>query len=128
MHIFMKIALGTVGAALAMLGCSGASDDTAQTVPSDQTETTTQALGQRCTVSGNPAVTTGCTNGESCTLVACTNSVPPTCWGTCRGPSFPKPVSPPGCTGAFNCLCGTPACVDGEWTCIGSCGPGGATE
>jgi hypothetical protein len=26
-----------------------------------------------------------------------------------------------GCEGAFNCLCGTAACVDGEWTCIGDC-------
>jgi RHS repeat-associated protein len=24
-----------------------------------------------------------------------------------------------GCTGMFDCLCGTPTCVDGEWTCTG---------
>ena len=39
--------------------------------------------GGRCTISGDPPVTTGCAEGESCVPLACTNSIPPTCFGTC---------------------------------------------
>lgn len=39
--------------------------------------------GSRCTISGDPLVTTGCADGKTCILIACTNSVPPTCFGTC---------------------------------------------
>src|SRR6185503_2423613 len=88
-----------------------------------ETGAVSEALGQRCTVRGNPPVTTGCNSGESCAVVACTNTVPPTCFGTCRQEQ-PPPKNPT-CEGAFNCLCGTPTCVDGEWTCVGSCRPGG---
>jgi hypothetical protein len=122
MHMFTKIGFGTLalGVSLAAFGCSGATDDEGQ----DHVDTTAQALGQRCTVRGG--VTTGCGTGETCAVVACTNSIPPTCWGTCQ--SKAPPPAKGGCEGAFNCLCGTPACVNGEWTCIGNCGPGGATE
>lgn len=125
MHIFTKVGLGSLalGISTAVVGCSGASDGTDQTAATDQTATTTEALGQRCTVSGNPRVTTGCQAGQTCGIVACTNSVPPTCWGTCQGRPAPKPTQQ--CEGAFNCLCGTPTCIDGEWTCVGSCGGGG---
>ncbi len=124
MHTFTKLGLeaAALGVLVALVGCSSASDDV------ESTATSTQALGQRCTVRGNPAVTTGCGDGESCSLVACTSSIPPSCWGTCRV-NTPPPVSksaepPEGCSGSFACLCGTAACVDGEWTCIGSCGSG----
>src|SRR5262249_47466360 len=27
-----------------------------------------------------------------------------------------------GCTGSFSCFCGSPACVNGQWTCPQKCG------
>jgi hypothetical protein len=79
-------------------------------------------------VRGNPPVTAGCAQGESCSLVACTNSIPPSCWGTCQvAKRLPAPKEQ-GCSGSFACLCGTAACVKGEWTCIGNCGSPGPTE
>lgn len=39
--------------------------------------------GSRCTISGDPPVTTGCADGKTCVPISCTNSVPPTCFGTC---------------------------------------------
>ncbi len=121
MHNLVKLGFTAValGALLASLGCSSADSD------EGSAETTTQALGQRCRVTGNPPVTSGCETDEICAVVACTNSIPPTCTGTCRAA---KPPPKGGCTGAFNCLCGTPACVAGEWTCIGSCGEPGSPE
>jgi hypothetical protein len=116
MRTLFKIGLTAVAfsALLASLGCSAADVD------EGSTETTAQALGERCTVTRDPPYD-NCPVGSFCSLSACTNSIPPTCTGTCR------PVDPPvksECTGAFNCLCGTPTCVDGEWTCVGSCGDG----
>jgi hypothetical protein len=118
MHTLVKVGFTAValGALLASFGCSAADVD------EGSTGTAEEALGQRCRVTGNPPVTTGCEAGEFCSVVACTHSIPPTCTGTCR---VAKPPPPKSCTGAFNCLCGTPACVDGEWTCIGSCGDKG---
>jgi hypothetical protein len=122
--------LGTLGAS----GCSLDSGDpagnesgrTESGAGEEATNVATEALtavGQRCTVRGNPPVTTGCNDGDYCRIEASTNSIPPSCWGTCAGTV--KPLSK--CTGAFNCLCGTPVCVGGEWTCEGDCG-GGTTE
>ena len=121
MHTLAKIGFTAValGALLASLGCSAADID------DESTETTAEALGQRCRVAGDPPVTTGCAADEFCSVVACTNSIPPMCTGTCRAA---KPPPKDGCTGAFNCLCGTPACVEGEWTCIGNCGEPGSLE
>jgi hypothetical protein len=39
--------------------------------------------GNRCTISGQPPATTGCADGETCVPIACTQSIPPTCFGTC---------------------------------------------
>jgi hypothetical protein len=119
MHNLVKLGVTAValGAWLGSLGCSAADMEEASA------ESTAQALGQRCRVSGNPPVTSGCGADEFCSVVACTHSIPPTCTGTCGAAKPPPPKG--GCTGAFNCLCGTPACVDDEWTCIGSCGDKG---
>jgi hypothetical protein len=121
MHIFIKVGLAAfvLGASLGASGCSAAGDDERTTPSVDTTATAREELSSRCTVRGNPPVTTGCTGGQTCSVIACTNSVPPTCFGTCK----PPPPVPNGCEGAFNCLCGTPTCVDGEWTCVGDCRP-----
>jgi hypothetical protein len=96
-------------------GCSAESG--AEQTSAEETTSQSAALLHRCTVRGEPPVTIGCDAGESCRVIACTESIPPSCWGTCQAkPTISK------CTGAFNCLCGTPVCVDGEWTCQGSCG------
>lgn len=109
--LFVLAALGLVSACSAEVGEDAASDSS--------------ALAKRCTVRGNPPLTSGCEAGETCRVEACTNSIPPSCWGTCQ-PS--RVILPPGkCEGSFACLCGTPVCVDGEWTCRGNCG-GGDTE
>lgn len=112
----MRISLNgsVIGLSLTALvvvsGCSAESG-------SEESSAQSAALGQRCTVRGEPRVTSGCNTGESCQVIACTQTIPLFCWGTCQAkPTFKK------CTGAFNCLCGTPVCVDGEWACQGSCG------
>jgi hypothetical protein len=110
-----------LGVLIPALGCSAASED-------ESLDTSTQAVGQRCTVRGSPPVTTGCGQSEYCSVVACTNSIPPSCWGTCKVTKLPPPPKEEGCTGSFACLCGTAACVDGEWTCIGNCGSPIPTE
>jgi hypothetical protein len=114
MHTLTKVGLNVavLGLVLAAIGCSAAEGD------EDSTGTGTQAV-TRCTVRGNPPVTTGCAEGETCAVAACTNSIPATCWGTCQ--AKPPVKAPKACEGAFNCLCGAPTCVDGEWTCIGDC-------
>jgi hypothetical protein len=109
------------GVALSVLGCSAANDD-------ESLDTRTQAVAQRCTVRGNPRVTTGCAQNEYCSVVACTNSIPPSCWGTCQVAKWVPAPKEEACSGSFACLCGTPACVDGEWTCIGHCGSPDPTE
>lgn len=43
-----------------------------------------QDLAGQCRISGDPPVTTGCKAGEQCTPHACTDSIPPTCVGTCE--------------------------------------------
>src|SRR5215471_3481830 len=99
---FLGLACGA-----ALFGCGAASDDTPTTSTSvDQALST----GARCTVRGN--VTTGCASGETCKLQACTNSIPPSCFGICQ----PAPAPSQKCEGAFNCLCGTPVCIDGVWS------------
>ena len=126
MHTFTKIGLGTfiLGASLGAFGCSAASDDEGTAPSVDTTASTQEELTSRCTVRGNPPVTTGCSDGQTCSVIACTKSVPPTCFGTCQPPPTPAPAPiPSGCEGAFNCLCGTPTCVEGEWTCVGDCRP-----
>lgn len=102
------------GAALSF-GCSAANDEASTT---EQSATVNQSIGTgaRCTVRGG--VTSGCADGETCKLQACTNSIPPSCFGICQ----PAPTPSKKCEGAFNCLCGTPVCIDGEWTCQGNCG------
>ena len=39
---------------------------------------------QRCDVTGDPPVTTGCDASQTCVLEACTNSIPPHCFGHCQ--------------------------------------------
>jgi hypothetical protein len=40
--------------------------------------------GARCSISGPDGEVTGCSEGERCAPVACTDSIPPSCWGTCE--------------------------------------------
>lgn len=47
-------------------------------------------ISARCTISGDPPVTSGCAEGEQCRPYACTNSIPPTCIGTCAGSAIPS--------------------------------------
>jgi hypothetical protein len=51
--------------------------------------------GIRCTISGDPPVTTGCADRNACVPLSCTNSMPPTCFGTCALASLgaPSPAS-----------------------------------
>jgi hypothetical protein len=111
------LALG-LAVVLAASGCSSAST-------SEETTATSDALTKRCTQQGDPPVTSGCDSDQTCRLVACTNSIPPSCWGTCQT-KVKLPIEK--CSGSFACLCGTPTCIDGEWTCVGNCGPGGETQ
>ena len=39
--------------------------------------------GGRCTIAGDPPVTSGCAAAQRCIPISCTNSIPPTCFGTC---------------------------------------------
>src|SRR5262249_27712360 len=121
MHIVRKICLGTTLALTAGFGCSAAPDGN-----DESTAMSTEAIGlPRCTVRGNPPVTTGCQEDQFCSVNACTNSIPLICFGVCQPKrSLLKLVE---CIGAFNCLCGTPTCVDGEWTCVGDCSLGGTS-
>jgi hypothetical protein len=53
------------------------------TVCNPKTGNCEPARGGRCTISGDPPVTTGCAAGQTCLPISCTNSIPPTCFGTC---------------------------------------------
>jgi hypothetical protein len=53
------------------------------------------AEGARCTIRGRPPVQTGCAQGESCIVEACTNSIPPSCVGHCGTTRFLPPVGVP---------------------------------
>jgi hypothetical protein len=99
----LKVGLGILLAAL-LGACGGTSADEPQapevesqalsgrctvvlcptgTVCNPKTGSCEGSRGGRCTVSGDPPVTTGCADGATCVPLACTNSVPPTCFGTC---------------------------------------------
>jgi hypothetical protein len=53
------------------------------TVCNPKTGSCEPSRGGHCTISGDPPVTTGCVDGETCVPLACTNSIPPTCFGSC---------------------------------------------
>jgi hypothetical protein len=97
-----------IGAVLqAAVGCTVAADSEEAAAPEGtlETEESLVAAGPRCTVSGDPPVTQGCGAGETCRIVACTNSIPPSCWGTCV---------PSGCLyGVAKDCCGNLVCRPG---------------
>lgn len=115
----------SVGVMSLVAGCASASGDAeVQSTNGDaEARSTSAALAARCTVQGSPPVTSGCAAQQYCRIEACTNSIPPSCFGSCQSRA---PISK--CSGAFNCLCGTPTCINGEWTCVGNCGPGGEEQ
>lgn len=47
--------------------------------------------GPRCSIKGEPPVTTGCSEEEVCVPYVCTHSIPPTCAGTCQVVEEAKP-------------------------------------
>lgn len=73
--------LSAVSLALVFSACTteepGA--DSEATTPDEETQT----VGAQCRTFGNPVITKGCSSGEVCQPVACTNSIPPSCVGTC---------------------------------------------
>jgi hypothetical protein len=91
------------------------------------------AKGESCTTTGGkPDVS--CCDGTACVPIACNNSIPQRCFGTCRAPSPPKP-QPVGCFTSSQCaeglICSTelgdcrrPPCAPGRVcpaVCAGVC-------
>ena len=62
-------------------GCGSAGDEGQDVADVDQRD---DALAAKCKIAGDPPVTTGCKASQTCLPYACTNSVPPTCYGTCQ--------------------------------------------
>ncbi len=98
------IGMCLVGAGL--LAAAGCSVDTgSEEATAVEVEQSVVIGGRRCTVTGDPAVTQGCGENETCRLVACTESIPPSCFGTC---------APSACEyGVGRDCCGNLACRQG---------------
>lgn len=110
-------------------GCGNEEDDGAS--PPAEQQADLSLAGNRCTIRGEPAVTVGCAASEICVPVACTNSIPRSCVGTCRAQALPKRSScgvsgdPPVTTGcADGQQCAVEACTNSiPPSCFGHCTP-----
>lgn len=83
------LAARALGLLLAVAALACAQDEDTSDEPETAAPTIEQhdqALAQRCSVFGDPPVTVGCAEGSICRIEACTNSIPPSCFGTCAKP------------------------------------------
>ena len=90
--------------------------------------------GESCTTTGGKA-DVSCCDGSTCVPIACTQSIPARCFGTCRAPSPPKPPQPVSCFTSSQCAeglvcstelgdCRRPPCAPGRVcpaVCAGVC-------
>jgi hypothetical protein len=113
----------------ASLGCAGQDDESSVSEAPAVQQDALSTPAKRCNISGDPPVEQGCEPGESCVPYACTNSIPPSCAGTCKKPQPLKfgrcdvsgdPPVTVGCSGGQSCV--VEACTNSiPPHCFGRC-------